>query len=384
MRIYFDNNATTPMHPSAVETLTTLSAEVFGNPSSVHFEGRKAKQVLEDARDRVAALLGAESKDIVFTSGGTESNNAALRGVVSNGSECCHIVTTTIEHPSVAAVVADLEVQGHEVTRIKPQASGRVDADEVIAALRPGTRLVTMMLANNETGVIQPVKEVAEVCRARGILFHTDAVQAIGKTPVSVADLGVDVLALAGHKFHGPKGAGALWVRGGSGLAGWVIGGSQERRRRAGTEAVPLYAALGAAALAVLDEQDLVLGMESMRDRLEEAILGAIDGSVVNGKDAARVPNTTNLRISGCDSESMVIGLDLEGISVSGGAACGSGRVEGSHVLREMGVSLEDARSSFRISICRFTKKDEIDQFVGAVVRVAASVRASTGAAVTA
>lgn len=377
MRIYLDNNATTAMHPEATEHLARLSAEVYGNPSSVHYEGRRAKQLLEEARDHVAALLHADSKDIVFTSGGTESNNAVLNGVVRNERECCHIVTTTIEHPSIVKVVASFEQSGHEVTWIRPDRNGQVSADEMLASIRPDTRLVTLMLANNETGVVQPVREVASACRDKGIWFHCDAVQALGKIPVDVEDLPIDSLALSGHKFHGPKGAGALWIRSGRTAAAHMLGGAQERRRRPGTEAVPLYGSLGIAAKKILDEWDSLAEMERLRDLMEERLLASVDGSEVNGRGATRVPNTTNLRIPDCDSESMVIGLDLEGFSVSGGAACSSGRVAGSTVLKEMGLTEEEALSSFRISLCRFTSESEILPFVEAVGRVAQAVRSS-------
>jgi len=378
MRIYLDNNATTRMDPDVVEKLASTAGELYGNPSSVHLEGRLARRALEEARDEVAELLDAESKDIVFTSGGTESNNAALRGVFLRESECFHLVTTTIEHPSIANVVKSLESAGCRVTRVAPGRNGAVAADDVIAAIELDTKLVTVMVANNETGVLQPVREIARACRDRGIHMHSDVVQAVGKIPLSVRDLGIDSLAISGHKFHGPKGAGVFWARPGVGLEPFILGGTQERRRRAGTEPVFLAAAIGVAARLAASAVDRAGEIGALRDAMERRILAEIDGTRVNGWQADRLPNTTSLTVDGCEGESMVIALDLEGIAVSSGSACHSGRVEASSVLLQMGVSEEAARSTIRISLSRETTEDEIGGFVSVLGRVIARMRAKS------
>jgi cysteine desulfurase len=355
MRVYLDNNATTPVDPRVLEALHEALRDVYGNASSIHKEGQTARRRFEDARESVARLIGATAREVVFTSGGTESNNAAIFGAVS-GSTRHHIVTTTIEHPSVVEPVAELERRGHSVTRVAPARSGRVDADAVISAIRPETKLVAMMLANNETGVIQPVAEVGAVCRERGIHLHCDAVQAAGKIPVAVQPLGVDTLSASAHKLHAPKGIGALYVRQGLSLDRFIVGGAQERRRRAGTENVPLAIAFGVAAEVALTHDPE--SIRAMRDRFEEAITMNV---TINGSDMPRIPNTSNITFHGADSEGIVIGLDLSGVAVSSGAACSSGRVEPSPVLLAMGLSAADARSTVRFSLSRFTTREEID-----------------------
>lgn len=360
MRIYLDNNATTAIHPAVLERYERELRETYGNASSIHEEGQRARRILEESREVIARLLHAPPRQIVFTSGGTESNNLALFGAVGSQSDRCHIVTTSIEHPSVLEVVKQLEARGHEVTRVGCDASGVVNADAIIAALREDTRLVAMMLANNETGVLQPVAEVGAACRARGIHLHCDAVQAVGKIDVDVEALQVDTLSVSGHKLHAPKGIGALFVRGGLTLEAHLVGGAQERRRRAGTENVPLAAALGVAASLVDARANEELGRR--RDHFERRVRATFDDAVVNGAAARRLPNTSNVLFRGVDAEGLVIGLDLAGVAASTGSACSSGRVEPSHVLLAMGLSLEDARSSVRFSLSRFTTDDEIDR----------------------
>src|SRR5206468_6434871 len=269
MRVYLDNNATTPVHPAVLDALHEALADVYGNASSIHKEGQTARRRIEDARESVARLIGAAARDIVFTSGGTESNNAAIFGAVPSSGRH-HIVTTAIEHPSVLEPVQELERRGHEVTIVPSERTGEVRAERVIEALRPDTRLVAMMLVNNETGVIQPVAEVARVCRERGILIHSDAVQAAGKTDIDVEALGVDTLSMSAHKLHAPKGVGALYVRRGLSLERYLLGGSQERRRRAGTENVPLAIAFGIAAEVAGNRPDV----GALRDRLERLLTG--------------------------------------------------------------------------------------------------------------
>ncbi|MGZ8710066.1 MAG: cysteine desulfurase family protein, partial [Thermoanaerobaculia bacterium] len=282
MRIYLDNNATTPLHPEVLRALEVNFRDVFGNASSIHQEGQNARRVIEDARESVGRLIGAAPRDIVFTSGGTESNNAAIFGAVSPAGRH-QIVTTQLEHPSVAEPISELERRGHEVVRVAPSRSGRVDAARVIEALRPETRLVAMMLANNETGVLQPADEVARVCRERGIHFHCDAVQAVGKVDVSVDSLGCDTLAMSAHKMHAPKGIGALYVRRGIAMSTHLFGGAQERRRRPGTENVPLAAAFGVAARVAADGAWRA-GAAALRDRLERE-MGRAAEITVNGAD---------------------------------------------------------------------------------------------------
>ena len=357
MRVYLDNNATTPLDTRVLDALTGALRDVFGNASSIHKEGQTARRRIEDAREAVARLIGASPREIVFTSGGTESNNAAIFGAIS-GDRRHHIVTTAIEHPSVREPIEELARRGHEVTIIPPGRDGRVRAEDVIAALKPETRLVAVMLANNETGVLQPVAEIGAVCRERGIHMHTDAVQAIGKIDVDVNALNVDTLSSSAHKLHAPKGVGALYVRQGLSLDRFMLGGAQERRRRAGTENVPLAIAFGAAA-----EWSAAVhgGVQALRDHFESELRKSFEVTI-NGESAPRLPNTSSVTFHGADAESIVIGLDLNGIAISTGSACSSGRVEPSKMLLAMGLSPEDARSTVRVSLSRFTTAEEIDR----------------------
>ncbi len=354
MRIYFDNNATTQVDPEVLEALTQVLRDIYGNASSIHKEGQTARRAIEDARESVARLIGASAREMVFTSGGTESNNAALFGVM-RGAERDHIVTTSVEHPSVAEVL-----RGDNVTVVAPDRTGRVDPQAVLDAIRPQTRLVAMMLANNETGVLQPVAEVAAVCRTRGIHVHCDAVQAIGKVDVDVHTLGVDTLSMSAHKVHAPKGIGALFVRRGITLAPYAVGGAQERRRRAGTENVPLAAAFGVAAEKARDGS-YHQRVAALRDDFESRLPGSY---TVNGSAVPRLPNTSNVTFEGADGEGIVIALDLNGVAVSSGSACSSGRIEPSQVLLAMGLTPAEAKATVRFSISRFTTVEEIDRVV--------------------
>lgn len=379
MIIYFDNNATTRPHPQVVSTIREHLEQIWGNPSSVHQPGRLARRAIEEAREQVAGLIGAEPSEIVFTSGGTESNNAAIFGRASNRDlKRFHIVTTSIEHPSVRSVVKTLENGGCPVSWISPDRNGRVSATAMIDAIGESTALVTMMLANNETGVIQPVAEVGAACRERGIPFHSDAVQAIGKIPVGVEEMAVDSLAISAHKFYGPKGIGVLYVRKGSSMEPYVIGGSQERRRRGGTENVPLAAGIGKAAeLARASLGGEVETVRALRDELEQRVSETIPNVSVNGRGADRLPNTSSLLLEGCDAESVVIGLDLEGACVSAGSACSSGRVEPSVVLTEMGLTPHQAKSTIRVSLGTTTTREEIERFVELLQRIVGMSRES-------
>lgn len=372
MRIYLDNNATTAIHPEVLRVLESALREVYGNASSIHREGQAARRLIEDARENVGRLIGAPARDIVFTSGGTESNNAAILGGVPGGGRH-HIVTTAIEHPSVAEAVSELERRGHAVTRVAPGRSGEVSAAAVLEALRPETRLVTMMLANNETGVVQPVPEVGAVCRERGIHLHCDAVQAAGKIDVSVDELRCDTLSVSAHKMHAPKGIGALYVRRNLTLGTLLFGGAQERRRRAGTENVPLAAAFGTAAKIAADSSWRA-GAERLRDRLESEIRRSADVAI-NGHSARRLPNTSNVTFHGVDGEGLVIALDLAGVAVSTGSACSSGRIEPSPILLSMGLTPEEAKSTVRFSLSRFTTAEEIERTVLVVREVGARCR---------
>jgi cysteine desulfurase len=358
MRIYLDNNATTQIHPSVLDRLAEALRDVYGNASSIHQEGQRARQLLEESRERVAALLGASTPEIVFTSGGTESNNAAIHGAVLSATPHRHIVTSTIEHPSVLEPVRQLVSRGYEASFVRPAGDGQVSAEALISAVRPDTALVTLMLANNETGVVQPVEEVGRFCRERGIHFHCDAVQGAGKTAVDVTALNADSLALSGHKIHAPKGVGALYVRRGVVLSPHLSGGFQERRRRAGTENVPLAAAFAVAADLAADAP--LAEMAARRDALEALLTSSLPDCVIHGRGAARVPNTANVAFPGVDAEGLVISLDLHGVAVSTGSACSSGRTEPSHVLLEMGYSEDHARSSIRFSLSRFTTDQEV------------------------
>ena len=362
MRIYLDNNATTPIHPRVLDALTEALRDVYGNASSIHKEGQSARRRFEEARESVARLIGATAREVVFTSGGTESNNAAIFGAVA-GPGRHHVVTTAIEHPSVLEPIGELERRGHEVTRVSPDRNGRVSAESVIDAMRPDTRLVAMMLANNETGVIQPVAEVGAVCRERGVHLHSDAVQAIGKIPVDVNALNVDTLASSAHKLHAPKGIGALYVRNGLTLDRFVFGGSQERRRRAGTENVPLAVAFGVAAEVAMDNASREIA--ALRNRFERGVAAGFSPPMsitINGASVPRLPNTSSVTFHNADSEGLVIGLDLAGVAVSTGSACSSGRVEPSRILLAMGLTSDEARSTVRFSLSRFTTAAEIDR----------------------
>lgn len=357
MRIYLDNNATTAIHPEVLTVLGSALQDVFGNASSIHREGQAARRLIEDARESVARLIGATARELVFTSGGTESNNAAIFGAVPAEGRF-HIVTTAIEHPSVAEAVRALEERGCEVTWVTPSRSGEVSAAAVIAAIGPETKLVAVMLANNETGVVQPVEEIGAACRERGVHFHVDAVQAAGKIDVDVTALGCDTLSLSAHKLHAPKGIGALYVRRGVTMISHLRGGAQERRRRAGTENVPLAAAFGvAAALPRID-------VAPLRDRFESLVRSSLEVTI-NGADVRRLPNTSNITFHGADGEGIVIALDLSGVAVSTGSACSSGRVEPSPVLLAMGLSPDDARATVRFSLSRFTTLEEVERVAG-------------------
>jgi cysteine desulfurase len=367
-RFYFDHNATTPVAPEVLEAMTACLGQVYGNASSIHHFGQAAKERMEAARRQLAALMGCQPADIVFTSGGTEADNMAVLGVVRARAGARHVVTSAIEHPAVLSPCQQLEREGAQVTRLRVGPDGAVDPADVRRALRPDTALVSIMHANNELGTVQPIAEIAAIARAAGVPLHVDGVQALGKIPVNVTALGVDLYSVSGHKLYAPKGVGALYVRKGTTLAPIAFGGHHERDRRPGTENVPGIAAFGVAAeLAgrTLAAESARLG--ALRDRLEEAILRRIAGATVNGSRCNRTPNTSNVCFDAIDGEALVIALDLRGFAVSTGAACSSGALAPSHVLTAIGLSPDRARASMRFSLGRGTTAEQVDGLVDAL-----------------
>jgi len=373
-RIYLDNNATTPVLPEVFEAMRPYFAENFGNASSIHQHGQQARSAVEDARESVAALLGCRASEIVFTSGGTEADNLAIAGLVSAGD---HVITSSIEHHAVLLACKHLEDIGCEVACLPVDGRSQVDPDDVRRALRPNTKLISVMMANNETGVLQPVDEIGRIAAEVGVSFHTDAVQAAGKVDINVNRIGCHALSISGHKFHAPQGVGALYVRKGTRIRPLFYGGRHERSRRAGTENVAGIVGLGRAAKLAKD----ALGrgddqkMAAMRDRLQQGILAQVEEAIVNGDGASRVPNTSNIRFDYIDGEAMVISLDLKGTAVATGAACSSGAVEASHVLLAMGLSPDQARGSIRFSLGRQTTAEEIDAALALVLETVGRLR---------
>jgi cysteine desulfurase len=376
-RIYLDNSATTRIDDQVWDAMVTYFRDRFGNASSIHSFGQEARAAVEDARRAVAELIGADTRDIVFTSGGTESDNGALWGVWrSSYRPGNHIITSKIEHPAVLATCKALESAGAEVTYLPAESSGRVDPDRVAGAITDRTILISIMHANNETGVIQPLEEICALARERGILVHTDAVQSVGKIPVNVRQLGVDLLSLSGHKMHAPQGVGALYVRGGVKLVPLLTGGSQERRRRAGSENVPGIVGLGAAARLALQRLPEMGGRVALlRDRLEKEIKGRIPDVRTNGTVQHRLPNIANLSFTGMEGEAAVISMDLEGVAVSSGSACSSGSLEPSPVLIGMGLRPEAVQGSLRFSLCYYNTDAEIDRALEILTAVAGRLR---------
>jgi cysteine desulfurase len=359
-RVYLDNNATTPLLPEVFEAIKPFYTEGFGNASSIHHYGQHTRAAVEKARAQVAALLNARPAEIVFTSGGTEGDNAGIFGLVQRGD---HIVTSTIEHHAVLNTCKRLEQMGCEVSYVPVNSRCEILPDDVRKALRPNTRLISVMMANNETGVVQPVEEIGKIAQEADVFFHTDAVQAAGKIPVDVQKIGCDVLSISGHKIHAPQGTGAMYIRKGTLIQPLIYGGSHERQRRAGTENVPGIVGLGKAAELAKTwlESGGAAEMAAMRDRLQEGILAQVESAGVNGLGAPRVPNTTNLWFDFIEGEALVIALDLKGLAVSSGAACSSGAIEPSHVLLAMGLPHERARASIRMSLGKQTTAEDVD-----------------------
>jgi cysteine desulfurase len=362
-RIYFDYNATTPMAREVLAAMLPYLTEEFGNASSIHAFGQNAREAVEHARTQVAALLGSSAAEIAFTSGGTESNNQAILGAVAAApGETKHVITSAIEHVAVLDPCRALEKNGVALTILPVDRDGLVNPEDVRRAIRPETVLITMMIANNETGTIEPIEAIGKIAAEKGIVFHADAVQAAGKIPIDVRKLGVDLLSISAHKFCGPKGVGALYIRKGTQLNPLLYGGHSERDRRPGTEDVAAIAGMGKAAeLARVGMREESARIGGLRDRLERGLLDRVSPSWVNGARAPRVPNTTNMTFPFIEGEAMVIALDLKGIACSTGAACSSGAVEPSHVLIALGLAAEDARATLRLSIGHQTTKEEID-----------------------
>jgi len=369
-RVYLDNNATSPPLPEVFEAMRPYFFERFGNASSIHQQGQQARGAVEQAREQVAELLNCRPAEIVFTSGGTEGDNLALFGLAKPGD---HVITSAVEHHAVLNAGKRLEEIGCEVTYLPVDGNALVDPDDVRRAIRPNTKLISIIFANNETGVLQDVNEIGKIAAEADVYFHTDAVQAAGKVPIDVKELRCDLLTLTAHKMHGPQGAGALYVRRGTLLQPMFYGGRHERSRRAGTENLPGVVGLGKAAEIARQgfTNGSVEGIAALRDRLERAIVDTIDQISVNSAGAPRVPNTTNIVFDCLEGEAMVIALDLKGLSVSTGAACSSGAIEPSHVLTAMGLSPERARASVRISLGKQNTADDVDialQLIPAVV----------------
>jgi cysteine desulfurase len=364
-RTYFDHNATTPLAPEVANRLDRVSREAWGNASSIHHFGQQAKALLDEARTEVAALVGGDPSEVVFTCGGTESDNLALRGAAEalDATGRKHLIATTIEHEAVLNTLKSLARRGWRVTLLPVDASGIVSPDALSEAITDETAVVSVMHANNEIGTVQPIAELAALAHERGALFHTDAVQSAGKIALDIKALGVDLLSISGHKFYGPKGTGALWIRRGVRLLPFVTGGRQERNRRAGTENVPGLSALGLAAGLARDKVSTEAArLAALRDRLEQSLLTTVPGSARNGAASPRVANTTNISFERIESESLLIGLDLEGIAVSSGSACSSGTLEPSHVLKAMGLPHHRTLSSIRFSLGASNTDADVDR----------------------
>lgn len=384
-RVYLDYNATTPIDPRVLEAMIPYMKEEFGNPSSIHSYGRAGKAALDNSRERVSELIEARPKEIVFTSGGSESNNFAIKGIAfllrEKGN---HLITTQVEHASVLETFGFLESQGFRVTYLGVDKYGLIDFGELREAITDDTILVSVMFANNETGVIMPIEEIAGIVKEKGVIFHTDAIQAVGKLDINLKNLPVDLLSLSGHKLYGPKGVGALFVRTGVGarhgvsLQPLIHGGGQERGKRSGTENVAGIVGFGKACEIFKEEvrgQESEVRIRELRDWLHKGITEKISGVRLNGHPEKRLSNTLNLSFEGVEGESLVMNLDIEGIAVSTGSACSEGNVEPSHVLLAMGLSKEQAVSSLRFGLGRFTRKEDIDRVLKVLPGVVERVR---------
>ncbi len=374
--IYMDNNATTGVAPEVLDAMLPYLKDMYGNPSSMHTFGGQVGEAVVRARAQVAALLGAKPEEIVFTSCGTESDSTAIYSALNAQPEKKHFITTRVEHPAVLALGQHLEKKGYKVTFLGVDGKGNISLDELTAAFTKDTALVSVMFANNETGNIYPVEEIGRLCRERGVLFHTDAVQAVGKIPIDLATLPVDYLALSGHKLHAPKGVGALYVRRGAPFRPFLRGGHQERGRRAGTEAVPSIVALGKACeLATQHIGEENTKVRAMRDRLQERLITSIPEAIINGDPQNGLPNTVNISFKYVEGEAILLLLDQYGICASSGSACTSGSLEPSHVLRAMGVPFTYAHGSLRLSLCRYNTMEEVDFVADSLPKIITRLR---------
>jgi cysteine desulfurase len=374
-RIYMDANATTPLLPEVVEAMRPYWTESFGNASSIHQDGQRARAALERARETIAEFLGCHAAEVIFNSGGTEGDNTALFGLLRQGD---HLITTSIEHSAVLQAAERMEKLGIEVTYVAPQPNGLIEPEVIQQALRPQTRLISVMLANNETGVLQPVEEIGKIAKAHGVFFHIDAVQGAGKLPLDVRHFACHLLSISAHKMHGPKGVGALFVRRGTPLESLLVGGSHERRRRAGTENLPGIAGFAKAAELAMHtlEDETLPRLAALRDRLEEGILRIPDTGVNGNNGVPRVANTTNIWFDHLEGEALVIALDLKGVAVSGGSACHSGATQPSHVLMAMGLDKTRARASLRFSLLKSATDADVDAVLGMLPKAVEQLRA--------
>jgi cysteine desulfurase len=372
--IYLDNNATTQLDPGVIEEMLPFLTRHYGNPSSGYSFAATARKAINLARERLAALLGCEPVEIVFSSGGTESNNAVINSALQLEAGGKHVITSAVEHSAVLRPCQDLAKRGYDVTFLGVDGHGNLDVAELEAAIRPGTALVSIMWANNETGVVFPIEKIAEICREKRVLFHTDAVQVTGKIPMRLRDSPINFLSLSAHKFHGPKGVGALYVSRQTRFSPLVAGGGQENGRRGGTENVASIVGLGKAAELALKYQGKC-NIRSMRDRFEKSMLEAVSGASINGANAARLPNTSSLLFEGIESSSALLLLDRQGICCSAGSACRTGSQDASHVLRAMNPSADGARRSLRFSLGRFNTEAQIDRAIEVVPKVIEKLR---------
>jgi cysteine desulfurase len=373
-RVYCDANATTPLLPEVMEALRPYLMEDFGNASSIHLQGQRARKAVEGARETLAGFFHCREAEVVFNSGGTEGDNTAIFGLVRAGD---HLITTAIEHSAVLRAAERVAERGAEVTFVAPRANGLIDPEEIRRAVRPTTRLISVMLANNETGVLQPVEEIGKIAAEAGAFFHIDAVQGAGKVEFDVRRFGCHLCSISAHKMHGPKGIGAMYVRRGTPLEPLIVGGSHERRQRAGTENVPGIVGLGKAVELAMESvvDGTIARIAGLRDRLEGEVL-RIAGTGVNGAGAPRVANTTNIRFEQVEGEALLIALDLKGVAVSGGSACHSGSTEPSHVLMAMGLDKNAARASLRFSLLRTATEEDVDQVLRVVPQAVGHLRA--------
>jgi cysteine desulfurase len=374
--IYFDNNATTKVADEVLEEIKPYFCDLYGNPSSMHTFGGQIGIKIREAREKSAALLGCDPSEIIFTGCGTESDNTAIKGTLAAHPNKRKVVTTRVEHPAVLSVCRDLENQGYNVVELSVDKKGRLDMAELESNLDDNTAIVTIMFANNETGVVFPVEKIAEMVKSKGIVFHTDAVQAVGKIPINLSKSNIDLLSLSGHKLHAPKGVGILYVRKGTRLAPFMLGGHQEGGRRAGTENVPGIIGLGKACELAMHNFDREnKKVKSLRDKLEKGILAKCTDCMVNGDTESRLPNTTNISFELIEGEAILLMLDRFGICASSGSACTSGSLEPSHVLRAMGVPFTAAHGSIRFSLSRYNTEEEVDYTVEKIPPIIARLR---------